>query len=123
MSDRLVDVEVVEQLTDAIVARLDALQMEREGWVTADAVARHLSVEREWVYDHAGMLGGVRLGQGAKGRLRFRLVNVDAAVACVPDRVSPGGQTPAVKPKPPRRRRPPLGTSPPLLPIRGQGER
>jgi hypothetical protein len=39
-------------------------------FVDAAALARELSVERDWVYEHASELGAIRLG-GARGRLRF----------------------------------------------------
>ena len=119
MSDHLLNAEVVEQLADALADRLDARRIEREGWVTAEVVSHHLNVEVGFVYEHAGMLGGVRLGEGSKGRLRFRLADVDAALSCVATRGTPDAQTGAVKPRPPRRRRTSLGTNPPLLPIHG----
>ena len=40
--------------------------------VDANAVARELGVERDWVYAHASQLGAIRLG-GPRGRLRFDL--------------------------------------------------
>lgn len=39
-------------------------------FLDAAATARMLSVERDWVYEHAEELGAVRLG-GPRGRLRF----------------------------------------------------
>lgn len=39
-------------------------------FVDAAHVARLLGVERDWVYEHAHQLGGIRLG-GPRGRLRF----------------------------------------------------
>ncbi len=55
------------------IAELVAAAIRREPparFLDAAAVARMLSVEREWVYEHAVELGAVRLG-GARGRLRF----------------------------------------------------
>jgi hypothetical protein len=60
----------------------------------AAAVARLLSVDRDWVYAHASELGAIRLG-GAHGRLRFDLRHIEQRLAS-PDR------PPA--PPPPRRR-------------------
>jgi len=51
------------------------------GFVDAATVARHLAVERNFIYSHATALGAVRLGTGPKARLRFDLRAVDAAVA------------------------------------------
>jgi hypothetical protein len=39
--------------------------------VDAAAVAAMLGVTRGWVYEHAAELGAVRLGSGARPRLRF----------------------------------------------------
>jgi hypothetical protein len=39
-------------------------------FIDAAATARMLSVERDWVYEHAEELGAIRLG-GPRGRLRF----------------------------------------------------
>src|SRR4051794_40266367 len=41
--------------------------------VDAATIAHHLRVRREWVYDHADELGGQRLGDGPRPRLRFDL--------------------------------------------------
>ncbi|MFZ1926076.1 MAG: hypothetical protein WAU42_08030 [Solirubrobacteraceae bacterium] len=41
--------------------------------VDAATVATALSVSRDWVYAHAAELGGKRIGQGSRGRLRFDL--------------------------------------------------
>jgi hypothetical protein len=49
-------------------------------YVDAAEVARALSVERDWVYAHAGELGAVRLG-GSQGRLRFDLRELPRLVA------------------------------------------
>jgi len=43
---------------------------DRPRFVDAATVARLLGVERDWVYEHADQLGGIRLG-GPRGRLRF----------------------------------------------------
>ena len=44
-------------------------------YVDASALAEMLDVDRDWVYDHATELGGVRLG-GPRGRLRFDIERV-----------------------------------------------
>lgn len=43
------------------------------GLVDAQAVADALGVSRSTVYDHAADLGGLRLGDGPRARLRFDL--------------------------------------------------
>jgi hypothetical protein len=90
--------------------------------VGADAVARHLGVERSWVYEHATELRARRLGSGEKGRLRFDLRDVDEAIACSSGRGS--GQAEIGSTKPIQRRRAPsrLGTKVALLPVKGSGE-
>ena len=116
------DPETVELLADALADRLDARALAREGWVIPQVVAEHLGVEVSYVYQHAWKLGAVRLGDGPKARLRFRLREVDAALTCVPGRGTGEAESGAVEPKAPRRRRRPMGTSPPLLPIHGPRE-
>lgn len=39
--------------------------------ITASQVATGLGVTRDWVYEHAGELGAIRLGSGHRPRLRF----------------------------------------------------
>jgi hypothetical protein len=92
------------------------------GWVDAAAVARHLGVDRSYVYEHSTELGAVRLGDGPRARLRFNLAVVDeplAATAC------PGArESEAANPVAKRHRRHRMGTDasavPELLPIRGR---
>ena len=115
------DAETITLLAAELAERLEARRVEREGWVSADVVARHLGTDRDYVYEHAAELGGVRLGEGPKARLRFRLAVVDQALAsCSAGRKSPGPSGRMVEPKRHSRRRPRSGTSVPLLPIRDQ---
>jgi hypothetical protein len=44
---------------------------ERSLLVTAAEIARRYGVSRQWVYENADRLGAVRLGRGARPRLRF----------------------------------------------------
>jgi hypothetical protein len=120
----VIDVVTMEALADLIVEKLDERERSRQSWVTADVVASHLSVDIGYVYEHATELGAVRLGDGPKARLRFRLDLVDEAVggttACPAVRASnvPGSGTVEAKR---RRRRPRLsGTGVPLLPVSGR---
>lgn len=89
-------------------------------WVDAGAVARHLGVERDYVYEHAAELGARSLGRGPKARLRFRLSDVDGRLPRLPSRGSEEGESPAKGPVRARRKRRSLGTSGELLPIRGR---
>src|SRR5262249_28750879 len=41
------------------------------GLVDAQALANELGVSRGWIYQHRDVLGGVRIGNGPKARLRF----------------------------------------------------
>jgi hypothetical protein len=115
------DPETVMALAAEIADRLETRRVEPEPWVAAGVVAAHLSTTTDYIYKHAAELGGVKLGEGSKGRLRFKLSTVDAALS----RLGGGGSAEApertAKRKPPRRRRRPLGTTGDLLPIRGGG--
>jgi hypothetical protein len=67
--------ELVERL-EAVADRLERLVPHPdapEQLVDAAAVAAALGVSRDYVYDHADDLGGVRLGDGPRPRLRFDL--------------------------------------------------
>ena len=80
------DIAVV---ADAVCARLRGSLATRSGWVDAATVAAHLGVDPSYVYDNADRIGGVRLGDGPKARLRFRLDLVDASL-CSAGRESDG---------------------------------
>jgi hypothetical protein len=113
------DVETIEAIADAVSDRLDAREQARTGWVTADAVACHLGVEPSYVYEHSTQLGAVRLGQGPKARLRFRLDLVDASLCSRSKRSeSPETRIPTLNPG--RRRAQRRATTVPLLSYRGQ---
>ncbi len=67
--------------TTAAIARRVVELLEKRGLqsrelVDAAELARRLGIKRSWVYSHAIELGAVKLGGGAKPRLRF-----DPAVA------------------------------------------
>lgn len=94
--------------------------MTRAPLVDAAAVAEYLGVERDWVYANAARLGARKLGDGPRARLRFDLEEVDRRlVSCPLSRESDAAPGRTVAPIRPRRRRGRLGTSVPLLPIRG----
>jgi hypothetical protein len=88
-------------------------------WTPAQ-LAEWLQVERDYVYLHAVELGALRLGSGPRARLRFDPAEVRRRLnACYPGRESDEAETAALKPRKGPRRQRPLGTSVPLLPIRG----
>ena len=87
--------------------------------VDAAAVAEYLGVTAGYVYEHAAELGARRLGSGPRARLRFSLEEVDQRLsACLVSRKSDARES-ALQAAPRPRRRRPLGTTVPLLPIRG----
>ncbi len=88
--------------------------------VDAEVVASALGVSRECVYTHAEELGGHRIGNGPRGRLRFDL---DHALAAWTSRSgsnrSQPTPSPATKPNTRRHARQRMGSDTPLLPIKG----
>jgi hypothetical protein len=60
-------------LAEAIALRVAELVAARPParLLTVEQLAEMLQVRREWVYEHADELGALRLGGGARGRLRF----------------------------------------------------
>jgi hypothetical protein len=65
--DRLADL-----LAERLAVRLSGLTPARtESLVDAAEIARLHGKTRSWVYEHAGELGAVRLGSGARPRLAF----------------------------------------------------
>jgi hypothetical protein len=89
--------------------------------VDAVAVAAFLGVDRGWVYEHAGELGGRRLGSGPRARLRFSMEDVQGWLdSCSATRGTRSPDSSPVKPVRRRRREVGLGTSVVLLPIKGR---
>lgn len=108
-----------EQLFAAAIAEhlADLLQHRpRVHLVDAATLAAALGVSRDFVYAHANELGGERIGNGPRGRLRFDLDNALAAYAPNPASKEPPAPP---KPTPKRRRRKPTSGATRLLPIRG----
>ena len=71
-SDRTV--LLTAEFANLVAARVVELLDERarsSGLVDAAGLARVLAVSRAFVYEHADELGAIRLGDGAKARLRF----------------------------------------------------
>jgi hypothetical protein len=78
--------------------------------IDAAELARRLSVDRSWVYDHADELGAMPLGDGARPRLRFDPAAVYERLAAA--------SAPATRPKRAASRRG-ATTGQNLLPIKG----
>jgi hypothetical protein len=110
-------------LVDAIVERVAGLLREtpaRGGLVDAAAIAAALGVSRDCIYAHAVELGGERIGNGPRGRLRFDLDQALAAwTACSHSKESHTPKPPAATGNPARRRGQRMDSGPELLPIRG----
>jgi hypothetical protein len=64
------DVEEIEAVAEHI-AELVSSTRPKVGLVDARVLAEELGVARDWVYANADRLGGVRLGNGPRARLRF----------------------------------------------------
>lgn len=73
---------VSDATVDEIARRVVELLQERVPGRYADTatVARSLGVSSEWVRDHAGELGAIRIGDGPRGPLRFDLRRVEQAL-------------------------------------------
>src|SRR4051794_22071389 len=71
------------------------------GMVDTAAVARLVGMSEQWARDHAAELGGVRVGDGPRGELRFDLAVVRDRIAMRRLSASAAAQ-PAARPGPPR---------------------
>lgn len=93
---------------------------ESSGLVDARAIAARFGVTAAWVRSNADRLGAVRLGNGARPRLRFDPARVAAELTAGVG--SRGSLKPDSAPRGRMRRRPTYrtGTGVELLPIRGQ---
>jgi hypothetical protein len=65
------DPETVERIALRVVELLERRDLQQRELVDAAELARRFGIERSWVYSHAIELGAVKLGNGAKPRLRF----------------------------------------------------
>lgn len=90
---------LVESLAWRVVERVDAILAARstspavDPLLTVTELAEALSVSPAWVYEHQDELGVLRLGGGAKPRLRFDLERAKSAMTC-----STGGRSQAPEP-------------------------
>lgn len=65
------DPQTVEAIARRVVELLEQRGLRKRELVDAAELARRFGIERSWVYSHAIELGAVKLGGGAKPRLRF----------------------------------------------------
>jgi hypothetical protein len=92
------DVEEIEAVGEHI-AELVASARPKVGLIDARELAEELGVARDWVYANAERLGGVRLGNGPRARLRFDVELARQALAA-----GGNGARPPSNGAPPRRR-------------------
>lgn len=111
--------ETVDKIARRVVELLEQKGLQQRELVDATELARRFGIERSWVYSHAIELGAVKLGTGAKPRLRFD-PEIAARVLRKVDG-KPAADPPARSGK---RAGQPQGSESrvELLPIRGQGE-
>jgi hypothetical protein len=83
--------------------------------LTAEQLARHLGLNRAWVYEHAAELGAIQLGDGPRPRLRFDAQLAARALQARRRRNEPTAASEKPRPRPTRRRRTPPNV--PLLPV------
>lgn len=65
------DPHTIDAMARRVVELLEQRGLRRHELVDAAELARRFGIERSWVYTHAIELGAVKLGNGAKPRLRF----------------------------------------------------
>ena len=65
------DPQTIEAIARRVVEILERRGLQSRELVDAAELARRFGIERSWVYSHAIELGAVKLGNGAKPRLRF----------------------------------------------------
>jgi hypothetical protein len=118
-TELVLSAEAIEQLAQRVAELVSERVAARPPLVDAETLACFLNVERSYVYEHAAQLGAVRLGDGPRARLRFDVVEAKRRLTCSMSRGSEGPASRAVEPIRRRHRAERLGTSAPLLPIRG----
>lgn len=113
------DPQTVEAIARRVAELLEKRGLQRRELVDAAELARRLGIERSWVYSHAIELGAVKLGKGAKPRLRF-----DPEVAARALRKVDGKPTSDPPARSGKRAGQPQGSEGrvQLLPIRDRGE-
>jgi hypothetical protein len=71
-------VQLDPESIEALAQRVAELLRDPESvqFIDAAEVAHRFCVSRDWVYEHAGELGAVRVGNGSRPRLRFDVKKV-----------------------------------------------
>jgi hypothetical protein len=82
--------------------------------LTAEQLARHLGLNRAWVYEHAAELGAIQLGNGPRPRLRF---DAQLAAQALQARRRNEPTATSEKPRPAQTRRRRTPSTVPLLPV------
>jgi hypothetical protein len=82
---RQVTVDLTPQTVEQIARRVTELLRRTEeqrtpALLSAGELARHLRVQRPWVYKHRHLLGGQRIGDGPKAPWRFDLETATQAL-------------------------------------------
>ncbi len=67
----MLDAATIDAVARRVVELLMAEQVPTDALINAAEVARRFGVSRSTVYERAGELGAIRLGDGPKARLRF----------------------------------------------------
>jgi hypothetical protein len=111
--ERLADL-VADRVVDRLTARSSAATTGE--LVDARTLAGILGVSRDYVYEHAAQLGGVKLGGGPKAPWRFEVAKARAALDGT---VAPGVPAP-VRPRPGRPKK--TSSAAPLLAYPGWEE-
>ncbi|WP_272476173.1 hypothetical protein [Baekduia alba] len=88
--------------------------------VDAATVAQEIGMSAPWVREHAEILGGQRMGDGPRPRLRFDLERARAAWASRSVSERPLATDPTPRAASRRRRSTTSGSDVELLPVRGQ---
>jgi hypothetical protein len=81
-TELVLSAEAIEQLAQRVAELVADRVAAGPPLVDAEALARFLNVERSWVYEHAAELGGVRLGDGPRARLRFDVGDAKRRLTC-----------------------------------------
>jgi len=115
------DPHSIDAIARQVVELLEQRGLKRRELVDAAGLARQFGIKRSWVYTHAIELGAVKLGSGAKPRLRFDpeiAVRVLRKVDGEPV-ADPPARSGKRAGQPPRRG----GSEVQLLPVRAPGEK
>lgn len=83
------DVEEIEAVAEHLAELVASTPPPMVGLIDARDLAEQLGVARDWVYANAERLGGVRLGNGPRARLRFDAERAREALAASAGDIQP----------------------------------